>query len=313
VPPSQVKVLDGHAPLPDGLVRYETADRRDEIYVAPGFPTAAQPHLRIGRLAVQPSTVTYHMPDDWLERLVAEAAAHGANTVLVLAKGVVVAVRLSSASPPRAPADELVSQGMTSLPKYRAASTMTIQLDHVAPIHLTARKGTCYAVVMALDARAEWSADVRDAGLAEALVATKGWLASAEPATFVPPRTAIAPRSTASELTCALGDTEMQLRFRTPRSSSALGSLGVGTARLVVLERTMSEDALAARTQTELMAYMFTGPSYSDAELGERDCVVCAGAMGACRMYQIQACEPLQDCLDARGHRTRVSYCLRER
>lgn len=309
--PAKVTVIEltWRPSLPEGIALREVQPGVTKVELTPGFPTTAQPHRWIGELRISPSSLTYNMPADALEQMVAEAAAHGANTLLRLGPGHGVALRLSSAAPPHPAADQLLSHGLASLQGYRPAPVRTIRLDRLEPIRITARRGTCLAVVMALDAGAEWSPSIRAEGLAESLAVTTGWLATAEPATFVQRSAAVAPRSTSKELTCTLADTVMELRFQDSKLA-ALASLGRGTAQLMLVEKTVDDAWVKAHSESQLMSYMFPRISdRADAAL-DRDCVVCAGSMGDCGMYKVKACTPFQDCLQARGNDTRVSYCL---
>jgi hypothetical protein len=323
IPASKVTVIDLRrddkpVQLPDGVAikdrwSYETRD----VQLVPGFPTADQPHQRIGDLQVEVGNAWSHAtPDDWIEQLAAEAGAHGANTLLVLNTKHAVALRLSTATAPRPAADQLLTEARATLAGYQAGPPQVIQLGDVASRHIDARAGTCYALAVVLEASAEWSQRVRDQGLEARLVPKGGWLsftpASGKP--LVPQRAPVAPRSAVIELACAINDTSTELLFREQYGSDPLRELGTGAGKLVVLEKTLDAPALEALKRRELAGFMFhTIPDHDDAATAERDCIVCAGSVGTCRTGNVTACAPLQDCLLKRGHDTRVSYCLRER
>jgi len=140
VAPAKVRVIDferdvllNNVALPEGISLREVRPAVHAVELTPGFPTTAQPHRWIGELRISPSSLTYNMPKDALEQMVAEAAAHGANALVRLGPGHGVALRLSSAAPPHPPADQLMSQGLAALQGYRTTPVMTIRLERLEP------------------------------------------------------------------------------------------------------------------------------------------------------------------------------------
>jgi hypothetical protein len=111
-----------------------------------------------------------------------------------------------------------------------------------------------------------------------------------------------------------MADTHAELQFIHVVHHAPLQAMGTGSAQLMVLDKTMDATAAAKVRRSELGGFMFgTIPDHGDPVMAERDCVVCAGSVAACKTDDVDACSPLQDCLLQRGHDTRVSYCLRER
>jgi hypothetical protein len=318
-----VRVFDlieqnGPVELPDGVGLSNQEGRH--LVLAPDYPSAAEPNRRIGDLEIVEvgNYFSRSKPDDWVERLRAEAAAHGANALVLMDSLHAVALWLSSAPPTRPAVDALLSEAEAKLKGYRPGVPRTVSLERVEGPRIAGKKGTCYALVLALDQAAAWSPRVRLLGLEEYAEQEGSWLSYPEghTGTLVEPQAAAAPRALSTELACALADGPITVELRRGIGAETMSELGHGTGKLVLLEKTIDSARVKELEYEELDIHMFnTIPDHDndDPLAAERDCIVCAGAVGQCRMHDVPACAPLQSCLVKRGHGTRVPYCLRER
>jgi len=301
---------DEKAELPDGVIPHrEGHPDHWDISLASNYPSASQPHRRIGDLTfVVEASLS---PPDTDARLAAVAGAHGANAVVVMS-GHAVALRLSGAPVPKLSAEVLAEQGVASLPDYRALEPRVLPLEHAAPFVFAGKKGRCYALVIGLDSDADWSKQVRAGGLALGLHAREDLLAhpKTDRAAVVNAEAPVAPRLSIVDVSCALGDLPIEVGFWSV--DRAITTLGTGHAKLVLLEKTLDAAAAAELEQEARRAYMFHTTTPTREWVAKHDCALCAGSAGGCRLDDVASCMAFQACLVTVHHDTRVDFCLRQ-
>lgn len=150
--------------FPDGFAGVAGGGRMIErVALRPDYPTAEEPHRILGALGLEPTS--RESIDDAVARLVAAAAEHGANALILLERssGVVggLALRLSDAHPVWEDADALLANAEVPEGYTRWGERQATTLEAFQPVEIQASRGNCYAITFALGADAALSEHAR--------------------------------------------------------------------------------------------------------------------------------------------------------
>jgi hypothetical protein len=157
--------IDEPTKLPAGVLGPGGGSRRvggsmdllDFITLEAGYPTADDPHRKLGMLVLRDADV----PERRNHRsvLAEQAGLHGANAIVILSYKLAsvhkaVALHLSSAQPRYMPAAELLQTTPEKLDGYSRGAVIERKLEAFSEISIEGTGGTCYAVHAALDSDA---------------------------------------------------------------------------------------------------------------------------------------------------------------
>lgn len=303
VPSESVTILyaDQRKPLPAGLWiaapqgRESPKSALELAVLDEGYPTAEDPHVKVGEVRWSSRTV---LPLDKVASLIAaEAGKHGANTVLMVSYRLdaaqrAVALRLSSAQPAGFPAaSELLKKAPASLKGYELAGPPSERgLEDFQPVVVEGKRGTCYGVHIALDSFANFTPSARS----RLGVTTSNAVAlpGADQNTLA--NAALSVRDFATVLGCPAREGKLHIKL-TAKKHAWLGygyggmKLQVYTKPIALAELKKMEDLDAAK---------------------RRDCSSCEREIQQCRgndpehpgeMLGLDRCAPYVDCLKTRS------------
>ena len=225
----------------------------DRIDVEPGYPTADEPHRKLAGLGVD--LTQGHTREQALARLMEESGKLGANAIVVVEDKpvaiVVVALRLSSAAPPAPkPAAELLpeaAKGLKDAAKWkRTGKAYVADLAAFQPLEIKAKRGTCYAVAVAIDKDAAWSEHATK-GIELEYVSNDPYFGGYSPSW---PKVMKAPaRSDGAGIGCPMADGPLQIDLRatwgSATNSDRLHDLGTGAIHFQLYTRSASKSELA--------------------------------------------------------------------
>lgn len=167
VPVAQVKTLANMQALPPGFFFKAFRDAQNKLkqkfYALPDYPTAEQPHAVIAAFGWQDGPRQFYAQGIPPE-IIAQAAKMGANAVVrKTGNRLVFAVRLSDAQDATlAPKHtDLLAAEIKSHGDFKPKGDTQARDLSKTTFDLPVKRGQCYAVAVALDEGAQWSAEAR--------------------------------------------------------------------------------------------------------------------------------------------------------
>jgi hypothetical protein len=302
--------------LPEGVytVRGRVPRAADAVALEPNYPTASEPHVKIGAMALRMNRV--RSMKEATQILALEASKRGANAVVRLPQSSdvvhAVALRLSAAEPALsyASAEQILSQRPDAIATYEAKGDAVVRaLDPFEPLRIDGTRGTCYAVHAALEKDAVMNRRARRAfglrvGSSPQLVLGKGSFASAVEAP-------LSQRSDAVALGCPTTDGPLLVGFNVGYDSArpdADKHLGTGQLVFRVYAKTVDLRTLAEAKAAE-DSQRRQADDASRRQHSSKTCLSCSGALSRCSPgTDPGSCGPYSECLFRLG--MRVNDCL---
>jgi hypothetical protein len=321
VPAEQVVVYTMHhqQPLPDGIsldsktrqqANHSTAaqfiaDGGPEklLVLLEGFPTADDPHRRIGVLSTR--SVPGQDERALAARFAAEAGRHGANAIYVLPGRIdstlALALHVSSASPSAhwPAAKELLEKehaGFRDKDLRPSGAPLRRDLAQPEAIQIDARRGTCYAIAFALEPDATLSAHARRA-LAFAVTSpdyeiqhTDAHLTGDWP---------IDRRSGTHHLGCpqtgGAMTVDLQASFGSAMKDAKVHDLGSGPVLFQLYSHPITEAQLKERARKAKQAW--DEARARSRAFNKEHCALCNGPLMLCGTKDPRSCDVWKDCL----------------
>ncbi len=310
----QVVILyaDQRTPFPAGLSVPTSADAKPDgtlgfAILDDGYPTAAEPHAKLGELRWRSRSV---LPPSKIAALLAEEAGkHGANAVLLISYRLdqtqkAVALHLSTASPTAyPPAAELLQKAPLQLTGYVPAGDVAERgLEDYTPVVVEAKRGTCYGVHVALDSLANLTPSARHTLGVTTSDSVHRPLPGADVHTQAD--APLATRDFVSTLGCPVRNEKLYIKFAAKKH--AWNGYGRGTVKLQLYTKSIPTAELNQLDQTDHARYT--------------DCTACLHEVQLCRgndrahpgdMLPLDQCAPYTDCL--RAHSRTLDECQASR
>lgn len=267
--PEAIRVLRGRDELPRGF--FYVSDHggaggspRYKLFAVPGYPTKAQAHLVIAGMAPEPPVAVWGRQAEALRAEYRRRASElGANALFETDDGsnVAYAIVIGAGTPAvdDTPADALIKARLGAVKGYKPLGAAAPISLATAEWDLTTKEAHCYAAIFAFEPGATLSDDAERALYLELLSSDgllgnrsyggpKEEIADADGFAIEAPAHGrfVALRSHAAELGCAKGATTARLRLWT---RGKVTSIGTGTLRVAMFERTISKKELAEKVR----------------------------------------------------------------